>query len=97
MNALSREQNLQQELRDLRLNYDELLSSFELLRGQHSAQQERFANAEKEISLIHDRKLRELKEELFVVRNKLEMAEKDRKVAADLKRKQFTVSLLFLI
>ena len=94
MNALNREHNLQQELRDLRLAYEQLLTNYELLQKEHVAQQENFALTEKKITLDYDGKLRALNEELFVVRNKLELAEKDRKIALDLKSKQFTVSMV---
>ena len=79
-------------MRDLRLAYDQLLSSYELLQKEHIAQQESFAATEKQITLDYDGKLRALNEDMFVLRNKLELAEKDRKVALDLKSKQFTVS-----
>ncbi|XP_066915883.1 centrosomal protein of 162 kDa-like isoform X2 [Clytia hemisphaerica] len=90
LSSLQREQDLQSQLRDLRLNYDELLNSYELIQKQLRAQQDRFTRTKEELTLEYDRKLKDLNEELFIVRNKLEMAEQDRKTALDLKTKQFT-------
>jgi len=91
LSSLQRERNLQNELRDLRLNYDELLNNYELMCQQNHLQQSEFSKKNEELSLDRENQLKNLKEELFVLKNKLELSEKDRKAAMDLKTRNYQV------
>ena len=73
------------------MNYDELLNNYEVMCQQNSHQQKEFSKKTEKLSLDRENQLKNLKEELFVLRNKLELSEKERKAAMDLKTRSYQV------
>lgn len=96
MTALHREHSLHNELTELRSLYNEAVSNNERLQQQNIDLQNDWNRSRDRLSLDCEHRVKDLTEQLFILKNRLELTEKERDKAADLRGRQTSVSLCLL-
>lgn len=94
LSALHREHSLQSELREIRFLYNDAVKSNEKLQKQNVVLQNDGKRTKEPLTLDYECRMKELSEQVFVLQNKLELTEKERDTATDLKGRETSVSYL---